>query len=153
MLYFFSVIYFITGGLYLYIVFTNFSHSPIPFPSSNHLFILCIYEFVSDFVCSFPFFFVDSTYKRNRMLFVFSVYFTYHNTLQGHPCCLLNSVQFGRPFSRLKLSKAKTTGPVVNMEKIHQCLLKSKLGNFLSTQFPGGQESSFSYKIGKIKKT
>ena len=47
-------IYYITGGLYLLIPFSNFTHWPQPLLSGNHLFVLCIYESV--FVLFFRFY-------------------------------------------------------------------------------------------------
>ena len=41
------LIYFVRGSFYPLISLTYFTHPLIPQPSSNHLFVLCIYESVS----------------------------------------------------------------------------------------------------------
>ena len=71
------LIYFVTGSLYLLVSLTYFTHLPTPLPTGNHLFVLCIYDFVSVLLCLF-FCFLDSTYKWNHVVFVFLclTYFT-----------------------------------------------------------------------------
>ena len=61
--------------------FTCFAH-PSSLTLGNCQDILCISEFRF-------FFFLDSTYKWDHMVFVFLhlTYFTKHSALQGHPCC------------------------------------------------------------------
>ena len=64
-------IYFAAGNLYLLISLTYFL-PPTPLPSSNHLFILGIYNSVSVLLCLFScFIFLDSTYKWNHTKFNF----------------------------------------------------------------------------------
>ena len=76
-----GLIYFIIGSLQLLTPFTCFAH-PSSLTLGNCQDILCISEFRF-------FFFLDSTYKWDHMVFVFLhlTYFTKHSALQGHPCC------------------------------------------------------------------
>lgn len=47
------LLYFLNGSLYLLLRFTFFTHSPTTLPSGKHQLILCIYESLSIFCCSF----------------------------------------------------------------------------------------------------
>ena len=65
------------------------AHLPL-LPSGNNLLVLCIYECVLILSCLyFLFYFLDSTYKGDRDIFLFLclTHFTYCNPLQVHPCC------------------------------------------------------------------
>ena len=64
------LMYFATESLYLLIFITYFSTLPTPIPTGNHLFVLCIYDTVSVFLCFFTCF-IDSTYRWNHAALVF----------------------------------------------------------------------------------
>ena len=58
--------YFATWSLYFFISLTSFFPPPTPLPSGNHLFVLCIYNYVL-FIHLFCF--LDSKYKWNHPSF------------------------------------------------------------------------------------
>ena len=70
------LIYFKTRSLHLLTSFTHSADLPIPFPSCSCQSLLCIYElgFYCCFVLFCWFWFLDSTYKWNHMVFVFLVW-------------------------------------------------------------------------------
>ena len=64
------LIYFIAGSLYLFTPFLILHISLSLLPSGHHQIVLCIYESVSVLLVHL-FWFFDSTYKWNHMVFVF----------------------------------------------------------------------------------
>ena len=92
-------IYYMTGSLYVLILFTYFIHSPTPSTLAiASLFSLCLWVSFCFILFVHLFCFIDSTYKRNHIVFAFLClnYFTKHNTLQVYPCCCKwkNSILF-----------------------------------------------------------
>ena len=62
--------------LFLLLSSTYFTSSPTLLHSGKHLFVLCIYDFVSVLLCFSLLFFLDSTYRWNIFVFLCLTYFS-----------------------------------------------------------------------------